>query len=159
MSLYRLAVGSVSLLHFPHRFVRSADEIGGQLGLARFRPIVDYGAKTIPDGGVHFALPDLAVAPHELGVRRTGAALVKGDEFLVLSGGGGELSLRVKRLGRLELEPLDFAQFGKSLNFDLFKPRQLGRGRFDGRPKPNRNGANQSELFFAVNHRLYSECA
>ena len=152
-------MGGFGLLEFADGFVRSTDEVGGELGFVRFRPIVDHGPETVTDGRVNFSLSHVAVAPHQLGIGSAGAGLVERDVFFVLSGSGGELALGVKLPGGVELKSLHLAQLGKSLNLNLLKPGQLGRLRRGGQEEANCAGANQSESFFAVNHRLYSECA
>ena len=94
-----------------------------------------------------------------MGIGRAGAALVKGDELLVFRCGCSEFAFGVERFGRLELKAFLLAEFSKSFDLYLLKPGQFGRNYLDGRKQPYAKGTNQSELFFAVNHRLYSECA
>ena len=134
------------LFYFPHILVGTRDEIACRFRFLRVRPVIDHGLETLSDRSVHLAEPEQAMTPHELGIGRRTAALVEGEELLILIECDLVFPLEIMLFGDLELITFDLSHLAKRLDRDLLERRKTIR-RVDPKRRKQDSCTNQAPPF------------
>ena len=151
--------GGLGFLHLAHRAIGIGDAVSGHGGFMGFRPVVDDRLEAFAQGGLRLLEMHHRVAPHQLGIGRSGAFFVERQEFLILGEGGLELAVGVVLFRDSDLIALDLAHLLEGGDLNLLK---RGKRRARGGSRCEEKGTGEREKAFhfaAASHLLYSEWA